>query len=159
MSIVETAIYGANSINIIFDIQKQVYSEILQENQKVIESILNYKMSYILEIDHIPIGYILLHPWSNLEIPPDLNTVIPEDINSSCLFIHDLCILEQYRKMGFTKILLETTKKYIYVSLVSVNNCASFWKKQGYQIAKSQPETSIKSYQDPTATLMYKIDI
>ena len=146
-------------INTIFDIQKQVYNETLQENRKVIESILYYKMSYILELDDIPIGYILIHPWSNLEIPPHLNTIIPQDIESSCLFIHDLCILEKYRKMGFAKILLESIKNIIYISLVSVNDSVSFWEKQGFQIAKSQPDISIKSYQDPTATLMYKIDI
>jgi hypothetical protein len=147
--------------NIIFDIQKQVYNESLQENEKVIESILNYKMSHILEIDNTPIGYILIHPWSNLEIPPTLNTIIPQDIDSSCLFIHDLCILEQYRKKGYSKLLLEASiKDTIYVSLVAINSSVSFWKKQGFQIAKSQPDTSIiKSYQDPTATLMYKIDI
>ncbi len=146
--------------NVIFEIQNQVYSGSLQENEKVIESILNYKMSHVLEIESTPIGYILVHPWSNLEVPPTLNTIIPQDIDSSCLFIHDLCILEQYRKKGYSKLLLDASiKDSAYVSLVSVNNSVSFWKKQGFQIAKSQPETSIESYQDPTATLMFTTTI
>ena len=145
---------------IIFDIQKQAYDVNLQESKEVIESILAYNKSFILELNDLPIGYILVHPWSNLEIPPSLNTIIPDNIVSSCLFIHDLCILEPYRKMGFTKILLEPIiKKSICISLVSVNNTCAFWEKHGFQIAKSQPEISIRSYQDPTATLMYKIDI
>jgi ribosomal protein S18 acetylase RimI-like enzyme len=139
----------------IISIQKQVYSEALQENQAVIESILDYNISHILKVDHIPIGYILLHPWSNLKNPPQLNTVIPQGIDSSCLFIHDLCILEEYRNKGFAKMLLTNIKDVSHVSLVSVNNSTRFWEKQGFQIAKTQPETSIKSYQDPTACLMY----
>ena len=77
----------------------------------------------------------------------------------SCLFIHDLCILDSYRKMGLSKLLLEPIKNTKYLSLVSVNNSIAFWEKHGFQIARSQPEMSIKSYQDPTATLMYRIDI
>lgn len=150
---------SAEYVSDILQVQQQVYEYFLLESEETIQTILDYKMSYVLYDDCIPIGYILIHPWPSVEEPPEFNVKISPDIDSQAIFIHDLCILENYRGNNLSSKLLTVINTKVFISLVSVRNTVPFWKSKGFQIAKIQPPALLTTYPDQSATLMYKIDI
>lgn len=89
-----------------------------------------------LEIDRVPAGYLLAHPF-RLGAVPALNTVLgatPEDADT--LYIHDLALLPSARGTGAGAAAVQTLARlaspFGAMSLVAVNNSVPFWSRMGF---------------------------
>jgi len=85
-------------------------------------------------------AYVFSHPWRADEILPldfDLKQVPGE---ATCLYIHDLAVLQRFRGRGIADQLLENlfsladSLGYRDYTLVAVQDSEPFWAKYGFQI-------------------------
>ena len=116
----------------------------------------------LLELDGVPSGYILSHPW-HFEALPELNSLlraIPDDADT--YYLHDLALLPAARGTGAAAMIVGDILRharamgFASVSLVAVNGSLPFWYKHGFRAHKA-PELDHKlaSYEAP-ARLMVK---
>jgi len=107
-------------------------------------------------------GYIVSHPWRHGE-PPALNArlgELPDAPTTYC--IHDIALLPEVRGTGAAAAILNTllgrarAAHLGTLSLVAVNNSASFWRHHGFE-AVSDPalDEKLKSY-DAAAKFMVR---
>jgi len=106
-------------------------------------------------------GYAITHPWRLFSLPA-LNSLlgeIPEQ--PSTYYLHDIALMPQARGTGaaarIVAILAEhaQTQGFDSMSLVSVNNSADFWQRQGFEI-KNLPEleAKLRTYSDDACFML-----
>ena len=102
---------------------------------------------FLLEIDALPAGYVLAHPY-RLGGLPALNTVLgrlPEPCDT--LYIHDLALLPAARGSGAARRIVHTLAHSAAplgpLSLVAVNGSVPFWTRMGFSI-KDDPRLAAK---------------
>ncbi|KQX38585.1 GCN5 family acetyltransferase [Devosia sp. Root436] len=115
----------------------------------------------LLELDGVPAGYIISHPW-RLGAIPALNALlgaIPDDADT--YYLHDLALLPAARGTGAAAMIVgemlrhAKARGFPSISLVAVNGSLSFWYKHGFR-AVAAPELAEKlaSYE---ATARYMV--
>jgi GNAT superfamily N-acetyltransferase len=94
--------------------------------------------AHLLEIGERPVGYVLSHPWRSAAVPA-LNALLgelPADANT--YYIHDLALLPVARRIGAARFMVTALAKHAVargfatMSLVAVNQSATFWQRQGF---------------------------
>lgn len=121
----------------IMKIQVLCYANEFIESEEVIKNIINFQKSMVVQqkTDGKIIGYILAHPWNDLNIPPKLNTMITCK-NGCDIFIHDLAIHPEFQNQGIGRELftnLSFQNKQVGFSLVAIQNSLTFWSKFGFK--------------------------
>lgn len=86
------------------------------------------------------IGYCFSHPWLKDDIVP-LDSIVEIPKATDCYYIHDLAVDVKHQGSGigrllFTKI-LESSKEYNLIRLVSVLDSHVFWMKLGFKIVET----------------------
>jgi GNAT superfamily N-acetyltransferase len=103
----------------------------------------------LLELDGIPTGYLLSHPWRYKALP-ELNSLLgalPEDADT--YYLHDLAILPKARGTGAAAMIVGEILRharatgFANISLVAVNGSLPFWHKHGFRAVKA-PELDAK---------------
>lgn len=103
----------------------------------------------ILELDGVPSGYLLSHPWRFRQLPT-LNALlgaIPADADT--YYVHDLALLPPARGTGAAAMIVGEILRhargagFANVSLVAVNGSLPFWHKHGFR-AVAAPELADK---------------
>jgi ribosomal protein S18 acetylase RimI-like enzyme len=81
-------------------------------------------------------GYIISHPY-NISSPPKINTFLTE-VETNCLFIHDIVIVSEYRGRGIgNEIITKILDHNPIVSLVaSDDNTKEFWMRYGFEVVE-----------------------
>jgi predicted N-acetyltransferase YhbS len=89
--------------------------------------------SRVAEIDSYVIGYLIAFPYTLGEACV-LNTDYVPVKNPDCLYIHDLCISERFRRLGIGTLLAKDIlkSKWENYSLVAVLGAAKFWAELGF---------------------------
>jgi len=108
----------------------------------------------LLELDGVPSGYILSHPWRFKALPP-LNSLLgalPADPDT--FYIHDLALLNPARGTGAAAMIVGETLRharaagFTNISLVAVNGSLPFWHKHGFRAVKApELEEKLASYE------------
>lgn len=116
----------------------------------------------LLELDGVPAGYILSHPW-RFKALPELNALlgaIPDDADT--YYLHDLALLPAARGTGAAAMIVgdilrhARTAGLASVSLVAVNGSLPFWYKHGFRALKApELDDKLNSY-EAAARLMVK---
>ncbi|WEK04079.1 MAG: GNAT family N-acetyltransferase [Candidatus Devosia phytovorans] len=118
----------------------------------------------LLELNGVPSGYILSHPWRFGELPP-LNSLL-EDIpgDADTLYLHDLALLNAARGTGAAAMIVGDILRHARaiglpsVSLVAVNGSMPFWHKHGFR-AQNLPELNdkLQSYETAARLMTRKL--
>lgn len=91
------------------------------------------------------LGYPVAYPWVS-DSAPALNEslrTLPAD--ATVMYLHDLALLPEARGFGFGREMITTLAEqaraegWAAISLVAVNNAASYWKRQGF-VSSQRPE-------------------
>ncbi len=116
----------------------------------------------LLELDGVPSGYILSHPW-HFGALPELNSllgVIPDDADT--YYLHDLALLPSARGTGAAAMIVGDILRharaagFATASLVAVNGSLPFWYKHGFrEVAAPELAGKLASYEQ-AARLMAK---
>lgn len=91
--------------------------------------------------DHHVVGYLISHPCDKKSLPQLNQSTL--HIDSTHLHLHDLAIAPASQGQGLPSLLINhllvvlKTMNYQSVSLISVQNSASFWKKFNFIIDDS----------------------
>ncbi|HRY31649.1 MAG TPA: GNAT family N-acetyltransferase [Bacteroidales bacterium] len=129
-----------DDISNVMNIQKQDYSNDLQEDRNVFIQILNVFSEGVFGVfdgDNLA-GYLFSHPYLLNQVKP-LNSQLYLTGEENCLYLHDMAISPDYRGMGLAKRLFErflfTSEKIGFESqrLVAVQNSAEFWGRFGFR--------------------------
>ena len=93
----------------------------------------------LLELDGVPAGYLLSHPW-RLGKMPALNSLLgalPADADT--YYLHDLALLNKARGTGAAAMIVGDMLRhakaagYGSMSLAAVNGSLPFWYKHGFR--------------------------
>lgn len=93
----------------------------------------------LLELDGVPAGYVLSHPWHFKQLPA-LNALlgaVPE--HADTYYIHDLALLNKARGTGAAARIVGEIQRharahgFANMSLVAVNDSLPFWHKHGFR--------------------------
>jgi GNAT superfamily N-acetyltransferase len=108
----------------------------------------------LLELDGVPAGYILSHPWRSGALP-ELNALlgaIPDDADT--YYLHDLALLPAARGTGAAAMIVGDMLRHARavglasVSLVAVNGSLPFWYKHGFRALKApELDDRLNSYE------------
>lgn len=109
----------------------------------------------LLELDGVPMGYAVTHPWRYGQ-PPALNVLLgalPEA--PTTYYIHDIALLPETRGSGAGSAIAEAVLAHARlagfdnVSLVAVNGSVPFWSRLGFTIVSDPAlDAKLKSYDD-----------
>lgn len=117
---------------------------------------------FVLARNGAVIGYGIAHPWA-LGSVPALDTVMAAlPASPTCLYIHDVVVLEAARGQGAAGVLVDVLEavarehELASLALVSVYGTDVFWERYGFQTT-ADPELAekLKSYGE-TARYMRK---
>ena len=116
----------------------------------------------LLEIDGVPSGYVLAHPW-RFKALPVLNSLldaIPADADT--FYLHDLALLSAARGTGAAAMIVgdmlrhARLQQFATMSLVAVNGSQAFWHKHGFRpVAAPELAEKLASY-DAAARFMVR---
>lgn len=116
----------------------------------------------LLELDGVPAGYAVTHPWHYGQ-PPALNVMLgklPE--KPTTYYIHDIAMLPETRGSGAGTAIAEAVISharetgYPNVSLVAVNASVPFWSRFGFEVVSDPAlDAKLKSY-DNAARFMVR---
>ena len=123
----------------ILQLQNNVYLSVEPESLEVLQSkwLRSPETCFVFQENSQIMGYLLAHSW-NTEIPPKLFKLLPSNSEGSILFLHDLAIRKGASGKGIGKKLIAQLFKtaclqgYEQILLVSVQNSAHFWQRQGF---------------------------
>ena len=117
----------------------------------------------LLELDGVPSGYLLSHPWHSGTMPA-LNSLlgaIPPDADT--FYLHDLALLNPARGTGAAALIvgdiLRHARKQGFASatLVAVNSSLPFWYKHGFRSVEAPELTGYLQSYEAEACLMHKL--
>jgi len=88
---------------------------------------------FVADLDGI-VGYVISFPYKLGQACP-LNQLFELVPKPDCYYIHDLCVLEDFRGKGVATQLAERVlaRKWEVTALVAVNGTGSFWRRFGFQ--------------------------
>lgn len=88
---------------------------------------------FVADLDGL-VGYIISFPY-RLGSVCELNQPYTAEPEPDCYYIHDLCVLKEFRGRGIAKQLAERILelKWGVIGLVSVNGSGKFWRKLGFR--------------------------
>ena len=109
------------------------------ENYRADELSFNSKMqgypdgSFVADLDGI-VGYVISFPYV-IGKPCPINSVFELELKPDCYYIHDLCVLDEFRGKGIANKLAERILeiKWEVVALVAVMGSNKFWRKFGFR--------------------------
>lgn len=116
----------------------------------------------LLELDGVPAGYIISHPW-RLGTLPALNSLLgalPD--HPDTYYLHDLALLPAARGTGAAAMIvgdmLRHTRNagFANVSLVAVNGSLPFWYKHGFRAVVAPELTEKLASYETTARFMVR---
>lgn len=116
----------------------------------------------LLEIDGLPSGYVLAHPWRFKSLPllNSLLGAIPADADT--FYLHDLALVSAARGTGAAAMIVgemlrhARLKQFATMSLVAVNGSQAFWHKHGFRpVDAPELATKLASY-DAAARFMVR---
>jgi GNAT superfamily N-acetyltransferase len=116
----------------------------------------------LLELDGVPAGYILSHPWRYKALPAlnGLLGAIPDDADT--YYLHDLALMPAARGTGAAAMIVGDMLRHAKAtglasaSLVAVNGSLPFWYKHGFRALKApELDDKLNSY-EAAARLMVK---
>lgn len=148
----------SRDLDAIMRIQEASYSSELVESRDVFESML--RTSWVAEDDgERVLGFLLAHPWHDLENPPRLHRPVNDALPAACYFLHDLSVDPRHRGRGIASLLVRRSLEAfpdLPLCLVAVNGTAqTFWKpKHGFEKISCETPEILESYADPSATYM-----
>lgn len=94
----------------------------------------------LLELDGVPSGYLLSHPW-RYQALPELNSLLGEiPADADTYYLHDLALLPAVRGTGAAAMIVGDILRharaagFTNVSLVAVNDSLPFWYKHGFRV-------------------------
>lgn len=124
----------SNDYTKICELGSQCYSKNYYEDDKSFISKIEgcYEGCLVADVDGI-IGYIISFPYKLGKIHP-INCKFKEEPGPNCWYIHDICVIEEFRKKGVGKELANSIiKNYNVICLTSLVNSELFWKKLGFR--------------------------
>lgn len=116
----------------------------------------------LLEVDGVPSGYVLAHPWRFKSLPA-LNSLlgaIPADADT--FYLHDLALLSAARGTGAAAMIVgemlrhTRLKAFATMSLVAVNGSQPFWHKHGFRPVDAPELVEKLSSYDAAARFMVR---
>jgi len=135
--------FNENDLENILKVQESGYKYELRESPRMFRNRLSaYPSGCICYDSNNQIyGYTVFHPYYQEEVPFDSdNLIIPDD--PSCIYVHNICVDEMYRKRGIGSVLFNKAKehaineRYHNITLVSVQDSAIFWQGLGLRIIR-----------------------
>jgi len=89
--------------------------------------------SFVADLDGV-VGYVISFPYI-LGKPYPLDTAFKPVAWPDCYYIHDLCVLKEFRGNGIANKLAEQilAKDWNVFALVSVAGSGKFWRKLGFR--------------------------
>lgn len=96
------------------------------------------------------IGYLLAHPWVSDDFPPLATAIEAVPAGAGTLFIHDLAVMPECRKLGAASALCSAglaAGKLLGLtsaSLLSVQGSQPFWERQGF-VPRPEVNASIEA--------------
>lgn len=120
-------------------IQKDAYPPFLVEGEAAFLSRINLAASYCLAARHgqALCGYLLAHGWKR-QSPPPLGALLPDDVPSEVLFIHDLAVSSSSRGLRLGERLithlfeLAARDGLRSAELIAVEGAAEYWRRLGF---------------------------
>jgi ribosomal protein S18 acetylase RimI-like enzyme len=99
---------------------------------------------HVLARDGTLQGYVVSHPWMDLD-PPALNSLLGTlPVTASTFYIHDLALLSRARGSGAASAIVThlvgraRAERLPNLSLVAVNGSAPFWRRQGFEAVRDR---------------------
>lgn len=86
---------------------------------------------YVADLDGV-VGYVISFPYVLGRIYP-INTAFELTMEPDCYYIHDLCVLDEFRGKGIAKKLAESVLSWPVIGLVAVMKSRGFWQQFGFQ--------------------------
>lgn len=88
---------------------------------------------FIADLDGV-VGYLISFPYI-LGKPHPINEKYTPIDNPTCYYIHDVCILPEFRKMQIAKKLVEKIleMEWQVVCLLAIMNSKNFWYRLGFR--------------------------
>lgn len=116
-----------------------VHPEFPEDRSVVIERNTLYPNGTLfLEVNGIPAGYCVTHPWQYMQ-PPSLDTLLGTlPPTADTYYIHDIALLPSARGCGAAVAAVEhivdhaRANGYPTCSLVAVNGSVPFWRRMGF---------------------------
>lgn len=89
--------------------------------------------SFVADLDGV-VGYVVSFPYT-LGRPFPLDSVFKPATQPDCYYIHDLCVLQEFRGKGIANKLAEQilAKDWNVFALVSVAGSGKFWRRLGFR--------------------------
>lgn len=130
---------GRQDLPAALSIQAETYPTFLIEDEDTFLSRINRTASYCLAAKHGEelLGYLLAHSWRR-QSPPPLGTVLPDDVPSEVLFIHDLAVSSAYRGLMVGQRLITRAFELAAqdglrsAELIAVEGAADYWRRLGF---------------------------
>jgi ribosomal protein S18 acetylase RimI-like enzyme len=85
---------------------------------------------FVADLDGV-VGYVISFPYK-LGMPYPIDSMFELVNNPDCYYIHDLCVLDEFRGKGIAKRLAERVLGWPIVGLVAVGGSGKFWRKFGF---------------------------
>lgn len=125
----------------IIEIQAASYTEVAPESGESLLAKLRASPTtcFVAESEGSVGGYLFSLPWEFLN-PPRLNSHecrLP--LNPDCLYLHDLAIAPEWRKVGAGRALVDAFVARLEplglgrASLIAVQGSSSYWRRYGFQ--------------------------
>lgn len=117
----------------------------------------------LFELDGVPSGYILSHPWISGTISA-LNTPLDRlPDGADTFYVHDLALLNRARGTGAAAMIVgdilrhARAKGFSETSLVAVNNSQAFWHKHGFRVVDAPALANKLASYEAAARYMRKL--
>lgn len=128
-----------------------IHTDFHEDDAVYIERLRLYRNGcFVLDDGNVqPAGYAITHPW-RLYSMPALNSLLDAIPNQpTTYYLHDIALMPQARGSGAAARIVEILAAHAQssgfdtMSLVSVNNSAGFWQRQGFEV-RNHPELEAK---------------
>jgi GNAT superfamily N-acetyltransferase len=129
-----------SDIPFVSEIGTNNYSSNYYEGEESFSSkiILNINSCFGYKYENKLVGYLISFPYILGQSFP-IRSFYKRPINPDCIYLHDLCVDYNYRKLSIgTKLVQKFLEQFPPpFALTSVNNSHKFWNKFGFEIVNS----------------------
>ena len=134
-------------------IQKLCYNKLYWEGAETFARMVDvYPKGCIgLYVNDLLSGYVFFHPYQEDRVKP-LNHVFRLNGAEDCVYLHDLAIHPNYRRLGLSRILMDLVDLetcnigFVIQCLVAVQGSHSFWQKFGFKNIKEVENYGLNAY-------------